>query len=34
MSFILKINGFDIKISENEKYDFVIDIASGKKKFD
>lgn len=24
----------DIDVSEDEKYDFIIDIASGKKKFE
>lgn len=34
MVLLLNEYGLDIDITEDEKFDFVIDIASGKKKFD
>jgi death on curing protein len=34
MRIVLLSNGFDINASQEEKYTFVIDIASGKLKFD
>jgi len=33
MRLILLENGFDIKASVQDKYDFVIEISAGKKKF-
>jgi death-on-curing protein len=34
MLMILNNSGIKINATKNEKYDFVIDIASGKKKFE
>jgi death on curing protein len=34
MRLLLLQNGYDVKASQQEKYDFVISIASGQLKFE
>jgi death on curing protein len=34
MTYFLWVNGWKLDADQNEKYDFVINIASGKSSFD